>query len=356
MAHPWNPACSPPKLVLPVKVDPSGKTGPTKSQAAGRKWRRTSAGLHVPADTNRTLPEQRILEQSMRLPPGAGVTGWAGLRLFGAAFFDGLGQDGRTPLPVPLALGCRGRLRPNEQTQLIYERLTDSDLTRIQGIATTTLLRSAFDAVRLAPDDREATVALDMVLAAGRLSPQRLATFVAARPGWPRIARARTALSLCSEHSRSPAETRLRLVWSLDAGLPRPWVNCPIRSKESGRLLGIADLLDEHAGLVVEYDGADHRHAARHTKDVDREDLLRRHGLEVVRVTSGTLRRRSTVVDRLVAARERAKHLPEADRAWIAVPPRDDLEDQIAAREAEAGWREALLNQPIPSDEELRSW
>ncbi len=65
----------------------------------------------------------------------------------------------------------------------------------------------------------------------------------------------------------------------------------------------------EEAGLLVEYDAADHQHAARHTEDVAREDLLRRL---------------TTLVDRLVAARA-----------------------------AEAGRRQDLLNQPIPSDEEL---
>ena len=35
-------------------------------------------------------------------------------------------------------------------------------------------------------------------------------------------------------------------------------MNCPVHDR-SGRLLGIADLLDEEAGLVVEFDGADHR-------------------------------------------------------------------------------------------------
>ena len=35
-------------------------------------------------------------------------------------------------------------------------------------------------------------------------------------------------------------------------------VNCPIQDL-AGNLLGIADLLDEEAGLAVEFDGADHR-------------------------------------------------------------------------------------------------
>jgi hypothetical protein len=46
----WDPRCVPPvNLVRPVPVDPTGARGPTKAQAAGPRWRRTSKGLHVPA-------------------------------------------------------------------------------------------------------------------------------------------------------------------------------------------------------------------------------------------------------------------------------------------------------------------
>ncbi|CUR54901.1 conserved hypothetical protein [metagenome] len=349
MPYQWDPVCTPPRLVRPVRIDPSGEHGPTKSQAAGPRWRRTTPGLHVPSATDSERPEQRILEQSMRLPPGTGVTGWAGLRLFGAAFFDGLAPDGRTRLAVPLALGSRGRIRPHGQVELLYEHLPTADLTVRQGISTTTLLRSTFDAVRKARDDREAVVTIDMACAAGLISPERLRRAVSDRPGWRGIDRARRALELCSEHSRSPNETRLRLVWRLDARLPPPLVNCPIRSIESGRLLGIADLFDEEAGLVVEYDGADHRSARRHTADVDREDRLRRHDLEVVRVTGMALRDTAALVDRLLAARLRARHLPEHLRTWVAVPAADDLETRLRRRE---GRRREIPGDPLRSDDD----
>jgi hypothetical protein len=54
----------------------------------------------VPVGVSDDLPEQRILEQSMRLPDGGAVTGWAACRLLGASFFDGLEQDGGTRSPV----------------------------------------------------------------------------------------------------------------------------------------------------------------------------------------------------------------------------------------------------------------
>ena len=112
--------------------------------------------------------------------------------------------------------------------------------------------------------------------------------YLATRAGCRGVRRVSAALDLAGELSRSPNETRMRLVWVLDAGLPAPRVNQPVFDR-GGRLLGIVDLLDVEAGLVGEYDGADHRGAARHAGDVGREDELRRAGLEVFRVTGPDL-------------------------------------------------------------------
>jgi hypothetical protein len=248
------------------------------------------------------VPEQRILEQAARLPPGGAVTGWAACRLAGAGLIDGLAADRRTALPVPLALGERGRVRGDRQVVRLYDALGVDDVVILHGIRATAVLRAAYDAVRLASDDREAVVVLDMMAAARLLSRRRMTAYVATRAGSAGVAANRNALSSASEHSRSPNEVRLRLIWEKDAGLPPVHVNCPVHDL-AGNLLGIADLLDEEAGLAVEFDGADHRRARRHADDVRREDRFRRHGLEVTRVTGLDLRDRLLVVARLRAAR-----------------------------------------------------
>lgn len=237
MAHRWNPtAPHVGKLVLPVRIDPSGVKGPTAAQARGPHWRRTSHGFYVPTATRDDLPEQRVAEASVRLPPHARITGWAACRLNGANFFDGLERDGRTQLPVPVNVGPRGQIT-----------------TRCR-----ILLRYAVPGVH----------------------------------------------------------------WL---------VNCPIYDL-SGRLLGIADLIDLEAGLVVEFDGADHRQAARHTRDVVKEDALRRVGLEVVRVTGREVDNHGLVGDRVRAGRERARFECEVDRRWLARPPSDTLHEVIEER------------------------
>lgn len=103
------------------------------------------------------------------------------------------------------------------------------------------------------------------------------AAYFDGRTRWRRSTVVAEALPLCSERSRSPAETRLRMVYELDARLPTPQVNRTVYDL-SGRLLCVADLFDEEAGMVVEYDGAEHRKVRRHARDVRREDLGRRSG------------------------------------------------------------------------------
>lgn len=352
--HRWDPVCDlPARLTTPARVDPSGVTGPTKRQASGRRWRRTSRGFYVPADTSRDLVEQRILEQSLRLPAGGAVTGWAACRLWRATFFDGLGRDGRTRLPVPLALGAAGNIRGDGAVVLTHERLVPGDVVRVQGIACATVLRATFDAMRWADDEREAVVAIEMMAAAELVSIIRLKRYADAHHGWPRIDRVRRALSLASEHSKSPNETRLRLIWQLGAGLPAAVrVNCPVLDR-SGRLRGIADLLDEEAGLAVEFDGADHRSAGRHTRDVAKDEAFRGLGLEVARVTGIDLLDPVRVVRRLREARGRARFENPVDRLWVSRPPGDVLEDRLLERDARTELRAALEAQPRPTPEEL---
>ncbi len=319
--HRWQTTCpAPAGLVRPVRVDPTGRHGPTRGQARGRHWRQTSWGYYVPATVSDEAPEQRIMEQSVRLPPGGAVTGWASGRLFGANFMDGLLPDGVTRIPVPLALGEHGNVRPDGAVTLSRDRLPADEIVVRYGIPCTRRERGVFDAARTAADRREATVLLEMAFAAEVTSQRRTQRYVDAHPGWLGAPQARDALSLTSELSRSPNETRTRLVWVLDAGLPPPLVNQPVFDLR-GTLLGIADLLDLAAGVVGEFDGADHRGAARHSADVGREDRFRRHGLEVFRVTGPDLRFTERVVRRMHGARDRARWEAPARRRWTIVPP-----------------------------------
>ncbi len=337
-SHRWHPRCRPPDdLVAPVPVDPSGRAGPTPAEARGPRWRRTTPGLFVPSWVRDDVPEQRILEQAARLPvPDSGVTAWAACRMHGAAFFDGLSHGGRTRMPVPLALGAKAQLRPWPGSRLLRARLTWEEVEVVAGVSCTVPRRALFDAMRTAPTLVEAVVAMDMMAAAEVVSIAQMREYAGTHPAWTGVPQVRKALDLADEASRSPAETRMRLIWVRDAQLPPPLVNQPIWTR-GGQLLGIADLLDPVSGTVGEFDGADHREAARHTRDVAREQAMREVGLEYFTVTGNDLSHPHRVAARMHNTRARARWLSDAAREWTTVPPpgwrsAPSLDERLARR------------------------
>ena len=304
-------------LVCPRPIDASGVDGPTRHQAAGPRFRQTSPGLYVPVDVDASVVEQRILEQGMRIRRHGAVTGWAALRWRGARYFAGVDADGNV-LPVPLVVGL-AKLREDPRVDLSQAQIAPTEYTIIGGIRCATVQRALFDEMRTRSGVRAATVALEKATAAGLISVGLMSRYVVERSAWTGVQQVRDALALGSNHSRSPQETLMRLVWELDAGLPRPRCNVPVFSI-SGRLIGYPDLLDVELGVVGEYDGAAHKHRKRHRKDVAREQDFRNHGLEYFTVVGGDLTNRSEVAKRMHDARSRARAAGRVQR-WTLTPP-----------------------------------
>jgi hypothetical protein len=214
--------------------------------------------------------------------------------------------------------------------------------------------------MRWATDLREAVVDMDMMAAARVISIRRMTVYLQQHQGWEGVQQVGAALKLASELSRSPNETRVRLIWVLDARLPPPLVNRPVFSL-AGQLLGIADLLDVEAGVAGEFDGADHRSARRHSSDVGREDRFRRHGLEVFRVTGPDIPHVPRVVDRMHGARSRAKWLPPAARQWTIEPPprwrrESSLDELLDHNDILASIHEEAARAGDPDIRSVRGW
>lgn len=312
----WSPRCPPATgVVRPVRLDPNGVTGPTRHQARRGKWRQSTYGFHVPADTDSTLVEQRILEQSMRVGDKGAVTGWAALRLWGAAFFDGLAADGRTIVPVPLV--ARTRIADRSGSVVSRVPLDGHKVWLVQGVRCVGPERAVVDEVLRCVDPREAVVVIDMACAARTTSLSRIRSYVERfkSRGSQRVL---AALALSDERSMSPPETRMRLVWMLDADWPAPLCN-PVLFSITGQRLGKPDLLDVATGVLGEYDGALHRTRTRHRIDVDRAERFRQHGLEPFVVVAGDAP--AVQVERMAAARERALARDPADRRWSLTLP-----------------------------------
>lgn len=327
--HRWDRRLRPPQGgVRPVAWPGShaGQPAPVSAwELRGPGWRRTSRGLYVPAEVERT-DAQRIIEAASRLPEEGAVGGWAAAYWGGVRLLDGRGA-GTTPRPVPLYIGTRSRLRPAAGVTLSYERLAPDDVARSRGLRVTGPLRTLFDGARMADTLVEAVVFVDMILASGLVTREQATDYVAAHgKGWRGTAQARRAIELADPATRSPMETRFRMVWMLVAMLPRPLVNPPVFGP-AGEFLGIPDLLDPDAGVAAEFDGRDHQELEARTADDTRHERLQDHGLVVTRATSLHLRAPHQLATRL-------------RRAWNRGRGRDRTKDTWTL-EAPGGWTES---------------
>ena len=211
---------------------------------------------------------KRILEAAQRLPEAGAVSGWASLRLAGANLCDGLGAGrsgcvagsaGRaTDRQLPAGPGC---VRPRTQHSGVVIR---------HGVPCTTVARAVLDAVRWTGDEREGRRHHRHRL--GRGAHDARAARGVRRPAGraPGTARLRRALSMANDRSRSPNETRLRLIWRVDAGLPEPQCTWPVADLD-GRRLGRPDLLSAALAVVGEFDGDDHSRARTRSIDAGKE-------------------------------------------------------------------------------------
>ncbi|GAB2974722.1 hypothetical protein [Nocardioides montaniterrae] len=312
----WRPRCGVPRdLVRPVRIDPTGAAGPTRHQARRGLWERVGFNLYLPAGTERARVEQRIIEQAARLPEGVAgaVTGWAALRLWGAAFFDGLDVNGRTRLPVPLV--CAAHL--SDTTASTVSRRPVDQVWLIAGIPVVSPAEALSVEVARRGELRAAVAAIDMACAAPVTSLERLSRWLERQDRTRRLVA--DALVLASEHAVSPPEVQMRMTWRLDAGWPAPLVNRDVFDLRGG-FLGRPDLLDPVRGVFGEYDGAHHRDRERHRADTARAERLLGAGLEGFAVVAGD--GPAVQLQRMASALRRAERRTDAERGWtLEAPP-----------------------------------
>jgi hypothetical protein len=313
--------------------------GFTRAMVRGPSWRRTSYGFYVPTDAGctagRRSPLQRIIEAGPLIPPTGALTGWVPAYLAGVAYVDG--RDARTleELPIPICLGQDvGRERKGEW-RFLRNDLATADVGPIRirvrdalsGTAgevvlpVTTPNRAVFDGVQQADGLGEAVAFVDACANAAWIILDGLTAYVSTRKGARGIGVVREAVNLADPAARSPWESSLRVFYIKVAGLPRPLVNVPVFDLD-GRLLGIADLLDQDAGLVTEFDGSEHRDARRHRDDNDREELFEDANLVVVRAGSLDMKRyERRLIDRLRSGHTRGMARDRSKDRWTLVEP-----------------------------------
>lgn len=308
--HPRRPG-----LLRPVPIDNAGHAGPTRAQTMSATWRRTGHGLYLPAHLDADSLEQRLVEIGTALPSESGITGWAALAWLRTRWADGTGADGRD-LPVPILVpNHRTRSRPG--VLISAEKIRPGEIRTVDGLPITSPLRSVCFEARHAPSVTDAVRWLDIALAADHVSLEELAAYQGTLTAWTGVPQLRDAIALADENSWSPMETEMRLQWVLKLGIATAVANHPVFDAD-GSFVGTPDLIDLEAGVAGEYDGSLHLPGVQRAKDIRREGLFRRVGLEYVTMTAVDRRDPTDFLQRTIDAQARARHLT---RRWTVDPP-----------------------------------
>jgi len=247
---------------------------------------------------------------------GAPLGGWAAAYLHGARELDGETPGGE-PLPVLFSIGKSGTKRPRQGLKPFRSPMGVEDVVQINGVLCTSLVRTTFDLARLAPTLADAVADVDTMLRCTRLRLTDADRYVQLQRRVPGLVQVREALRLADPLSLSRPESKLRVLWVVDAGLPQPLVNASIFVRRTARRAGDPDLLDAKTGLAGVYDGDYHWELAQSTADNRRQERLEGLGLTIVRVTAIDMRRPEQLVDRLQAAYARACQVKSRD--WFTL-------------------------------------
>jgi hypothetical protein len=200
------------------------------------------------------------------------ITGRAAAALHGAEYVDA---------DSPIELIWRNN-RPRRGIVTRNDRFTDDEVIEINGMAVTTIARTALDLGRFLP--RGAAVAhLDALARATGLAHEQVQPLVEHYRGARGVRRAREALTLMDAGAQSPKEAWLRLL-VIDAGYPRPQTQIPVLEPD-GFPFAYLDMGWEHMMIGLEYDGEQHQaDRIRYVWDEKRLRKVRRQGWLHIRV------------------------------------------------------------------------
>lgn len=301
-------------------------SGIGRSTLRSRSWRRVRRGFYVPDSAGR-LPgdsrlsaAQRILDVTPVLAGQAAIGTWAAAYILGVDWMDGLHPHTLAELPVDI-MAAELRRRQRKELRYQFTELHADDTLVRDGIRITAPCRTAFDGARWADSLEDAVVFVDSVTKFLNLDLTEFRAYVAAHADWTGVEQGLRAAELAMPGVMSTWESRLRICWLLDAGLPEPLVNVPIFDR-SESFLGIADLFDPESGLVAEFDGDQHRQAEQHRLDNIREEKLEAANLVVVRSDKTDVRRvRRQLVGRLQDGYRRGRSRNRAQDNWTLRQP-----------------------------------
>lgn len=220
------------------------------------------------------------------------VAGLAAARLHGVASFG-------NPSSIELIAG-HARARPGIVVRA--ERIGDDEVTTYGSLRVTTPAPTALDMARHLPRDT-AVQYLDELARKTPLTRAETADLLDRYRGAPGTAQARTALSLMDGGSKSPRETRLRLLL-VDCGVPTPRTDIVIGDERGTAVIAMGWEKAKVGVRVWNGNGHDARFAVQNTR---RQDVVNRMGWFEVEVADG---------DRTPAIRWRVRDALRQRGAW----------------------------------------
>ena len=162
------------------------------------------------------------------------------------------------------------------------ERIAEDEITFVDGIAVTTIARTALDLGRYQSRER-AIARLDALMRAAPFSNEEVLLLAKRYRGARGVKQLRAAIPLVDGGAASPRETWLRLIY-VDGGLPKPKTQIPIFDTD-GTLLRTVDMGWEEFKVLSEYDGDQHRSdRSQYVKDMRVIPKIERLGYIVERV------------------------------------------------------------------------
>ncbi|TDD71691.1 hypothetical protein E1262_06055 [Jiangella aurantiaca] len=269
--------------------------GVTKDRLCGPGYVRLHRGVYAERELD-VDGDRRVRAWLLALPADAALYGAT------AAAWFGLPVAPPADVQVIVPPGTVPRRRPGLEP---HEGLGLDDVTVHRGLRVTTPERTWLD-LSLTLGDVELVVVGDAMVRRGLTTCDRLVESADVARRRRGIVRARSLARLVRDRVDSPQETRLRLV--LVAGnLPEPAVN-PDLSDERGGWIGRPDLAYADVRLAIQYEGDVHRtNAERWRADVGRDEVLRDHGWEVVRVTAADIAHPAQLCARIRRALDRQR-------------------------------------------------
>ena len=293
----------PPELLrAPFTVAHAAELGLSADVLRGRRFRAPFPGVRVPATLPDTL-QTRCAAAALVLAPVAAFSHET------AALLHGLPTPfGTDPFPMHASLPA-GSVAPQIAGITAHRvQWARDDVVLRRGLRVTSSARTWCDLASRGWQTCDLVVCADFMLRWQGPRGRELLAAATARWGGRRGAVAlRAALALAEFRVDSPMETRLRLLL-IQAGLPVPQVNCPVRDAD-GVILHTPDLSWPRWRVAVDYDGAHHFVAGgeqgdwRRRQDAARQELLQEEGWTLrIMTAADVLRRPHQAVERTTRA------------------------------------------------------